>query len=47
VGARAKFKLRLTRWLLAHSSPGMVRRIGAITKFPLLSAFRRLYRTEA
>jgi glycosyltransferase involved in cell wall biosynthesis len=45
VGARAKFKLRLTRWLLAHSSPGTVRRIGAITKFPLFSAFRRLYRT--
>lgn len=47
IGFRAKFKLRLTRFLLAHSSPGMVRAIGAATKLPLVRGFRRLYRTEA
>ena len=47
IGARAKARLRLTRFLLAHSSPGMVRAIGSVTKFPLLKGFRRLYRTEA
>ena len=47
IGVRAKARLRLTRFLLAHSSPGMVRAIGSITKFPLLKGFRRLYRTEA
>lgn len=47
IGVRAKFKLRLTRFLLRHSSPGMVRTIGTLTKIPLLSAFRRLYKTEA
>jgi glycosyltransferase involved in cell wall biosynthesis len=47
VGVRAKTKLRITRFLLAHSSPGMVRAIGAVTKFPLLRGLRRVYRTEA
>lgn len=46
VGVRAKTKLRLTRFLLRHSSPGTVRAIGAVTKIPLLRGFRRLYRTE-
>jgi glycosyltransferase involved in cell wall biosynthesis len=47
VGFRAKAKLRLTRFLLSHSSPGMVRAIGAATKLPVIRGFRRLYRTEA
>jgi len=47
VGVRAKTKLRITRFLLAHSSPGMVRAIGSATKFPLIRGFRRIYRTEA
>lgn len=47
VGVRAKLKLRLTRFLLSHSSPGTVRAVGAVTKLPLFRAFRRLYRTEA
>lgn len=47
VGWRAKTRLRLTRFLLAHSSPGMVRAIGNATKLPLFRGFRRLYRTEA
>jgi len=47
IGVRAKARLRLTRFMLAHSSPGTVRAIGSITKFPLLRSFRRLYRTEA
>ena len=47
VGWRAKAKLRLTRFLLSHSSPGMVRAIGAATKLPLIRGLRRLYRTGA
>jgi len=47
VGFKAKTKLRLTRFLLSHSTPGMVRAIGAATKLPLIRGFRRLYRTEA
>jgi len=47
VGRRAKVKLWTTRFLLSHSTPGMVRAIGAATKLPLIRGFRRLYRTEA
>lgn len=47
VGWRAKTKLRITRFLLAHSSPGFVRAVGAATKFPLIRGFRRLYRAES
>ena len=47
VGRLAKLKLRTTRFLLAHSSPGMVRAIGAATKLPLIRGLRRLYRTGA
>lgn len=47
VGVRAKIKLRITRFMLAHSSPRMVRAIGAATKLPLFRGFRRVYRTEA
>ena len=46
VGWRAKTKLRITRFLLSHSSPGMVRAIGAATKLPGVKGFRRIYRTE-
>lgn len=46
VGRRAKVKLWATRFLLSHSSPVMVRAVGAATKLPVIRGFRRLYRTE-
>lgn len=44
VGRRAKAKLRLTRFLLAHASPRMVRTIGSATKLPMIRSLRGLYR---
>lgn len=44
VGRRAKWKLRATRAILAHSSPEFVRTVGAATKLPLLRSLRGLYR---
>ncbi len=46
VGRRAKLKLRVTRWLLAHSSPAFVRTLGAATKLPLIRGLRQLYKVQ-
>lgn len=43
VGRRKKLRIRLTLFLLGHSSPGMVRFIGALTRMPFVRRLRRLY----
>ena len=47
MGRRRKVKLWLTRFLLSHSTPGIVRAIGSATKLPVIRGFRRIYKTEA
>ncbi|VTU19075.1 glycosyltransferase family 2 protein [Variovorax sp. PBL-E5] len=43
VGRKKKLRLRLTVFLLEHSSPALVRFIGALTRMPGIRALRRLY----
>ncbi|MDM0055823.1 glycosyltransferase family 2 protein [Variovorax fucosicus] len=47
MGRRRKVKLWITRFLLSHSTPGIVRAIGSATKLPLIRGFRKIYKTEA
>ena len=46
MGRRRKAKLRITRFLLRHSTPGIVRAIGSATRLPLIRSFRKIYKTE-
>jgi glycosyltransferase involved in cell wall biosynthesis len=43
VGRKKKLRLRLTVFLLEHSSPALVRFIGALTRMPGVRSLRRLY----
>jgi len=43
VGRKKKLRLRLTLFLLRHSSPGLVRLVGAVTRLPGIRSLRKLY----
>ena len=43
VSRRYKLKLKTTAWLLGHSSPGVVRFVGALTRLPVIRNLRRLH----
>ena len=45
VGRKKKLRLWITLFLLRHSTPGMVRFVGALTKLPGIRSLRRIYKS--
>lgn len=44
VGRKKKLRLWITLFLLRHSTPGMVRFVGAVTRLPGIRSLRRIYK---
>jgi hypothetical protein len=45
VGRKKKLRLWITLFLLRHSTPGMVRFVGAVTRLPGIRSLRRIYKS--
>lgn len=45
VGRKKKLRLWVTLFLLRHSTPGMVRFVGAVTRLPGIRSLRRIYKS--